>query len=266
MNQVLQFTSTTTNAPVQFAHDGRSEGLFTRYLTLRGERAYRLSFSCGTCAFLFERLGGFDQSSCHTAELDAILKRGVTDIDSTLFKKIALLIPAGEYRVLISTITPQLVAPCAADDYFSHEQVDLWGVEPTSGLPLYPRTEYYRVPAIPVDTKTALFQFIAPMQPRNWLDEHAIQGYERNIENGDLPTALAISILDVKQPATWKGDPAITKHYCLAHFLLDGHHKVFAASKVNKPISLLSFIACNECIASQAEIEQVISVLTHAGQ
>lgn len=266
MNQVLHFTSTTTNAPVQFEHDGRAEGLFTRYLTLRGERLYRLSFSCGTCAFLFERLGGFDQSSCHVAELDALLKRGVTCVDSALLKTMAPLIPAGAYRVVISAITPRLVAPCAADDYFSYEQVDLWGVNPTSGLPLYPRTEYYRAPAIPVDTHTALFQFIAPMQPRHWLDEGAIQGYVQHIKHGGLPTALAVSILDVKQPATWTGDPAITKHYCLAHFLLDGHHKVFAASQLHTPISLLSFIACHECIASEAEIEQAVAVLAHAGQ
>ncbi len=35
----------------------------------------------------------------------------------------------------------------------------------------------------------------------------------------DLPTALSLSILDVKQPAVWDGDPEVTKHTTLTHFL-----------------------------------------------
>jgi hypothetical protein len=33
--------------------------------------------------------------------------------------------------------------------------------------------------------------------------------------------------------------------WTLAHFLLDGHHKVMAASRVKKPISILSFLLLN---------------------
>jgi hypothetical protein len=75
------------------------------------------------------------------------------------------------------------------------------------------------------------------------------------------PTALALSVLDVKQPADWDGEPAITEHYCLAHYLLDGHHKTHAASELNKPITMLSFLAIDESLASEKEIKQVVDVL-----
>jgi hypothetical protein len=55
--------------------------------------------------------------------------------------------------------------------------------------------------------------------------------------------------------------PAINQHWRLAHFLLDGHHKVFAASQAHKPITLLSFLAIGESIAYRSEIDRVIKVL-----
>lgn len=262
MPTVLTWTSTTTDAPVRFEHIGRAEGLFTRCLTVRGERAYELSFSCDTCAFLFARLGGFDPSAWDLPELQESFRCGVTDIDPELLKKIAPIIPAGEYTVMMTEITPRRVVPCADDDYFSHEQVALWGVDPVSGLPQYPRTEYYRGPVTPTGDDAALFEFIAPMMPKHWLDADTIETYRRHLLAGHMPTALAITILDVKQPATWDNNPPFTRHDCLVHFLLDGHHKVFAASLLNMPISLLSFIAREECVASPAEIGRAITLLT----
>jgi hypothetical protein len=68
-------------------------------------------------------------------------------------------------------------------------------------------------------------------------------------------------VLDVKQPAVWSGEPTITSHSCLAHYLLDGHHKVFAASKAGLPLTLLAFLAIENGISSGEQIEQVLKTM-----
>ena len=53
---------------------------------------------------------------------------------------------------------------------------------------------------------------------------------------GETPTALAISVVDVRCPAGRFWDVT------LLHFLLDGHHKMTAASDLNRPINVLSLL------------------------
>ena len=83
-----------------------------------------------------------------------------------------------------------------------------------------------------MDGRAALYEFIIPTFPQNWLKQEPVTSYVSRLRAGEAPTAVALSVLDVKQPATSKDDTAITSHWCLGHYLLDGHHKVFAASKV----------------------------------
>lgn len=265
MDSIVSFQTTSTDSPIGFEHRGDcSAGLFTRYLTLHGERAYELSFSCGTCYFLFERLPGAN-SAVDIHELDNLLRASLTRIDSEIIEKIAPILPAGTYTPCLRTVTPKLVAPCSEHDYFSHEQITLWGVDPFWGLPHYPNTEYYRTLTKGLGDGAALFEFVVPMVPKNWLDKDTVAAYTEDMQQGAQPTAIAISTLDIKQPAEWEGDPAITAHYCQAHFLLDGHHKCFAASQIGKPITLLSFVARDECIASSEEIDKIILTVAHAG-
>ena len=95
------------------------------------------------------------------------------------------------------------------------------------------------------------------------LQAERVSYYSNYIQGGQNPTALALSVLDIKQPALWEGDPEINTHRCLAHYLIDGHHKVFAASEVNAPITLLSLLAMEECIATESETEEMVDFLTH---
>jgi hypothetical protein len=264
MSQILdsiKFQSVTANAPIAIEHSGQSQGLFTRYLTLHDKRAYELSFSCGTCYFLFERLDGAN-STVSVKELDKVLQEGITTIEGALLEHLAPIIPAGRYVVNLVDIVPQLVTPSATNDYFSREQVALWGIDPFWGLPHYPKTEYYRSLIQTIGDEKALFEFVVPMVPKNWLKKDTWTWFAERITTGAKPTALAITVLDVKQPANWEGNPLINEHWCLAHFLLDGHHKMYAASQTNKPITLLSFLAVDECIANEGEVEKALQLLS----
>lgn len=129
-------------------------------------------------------------------------------------------------------------------------------------MPHNPKTEYYRSYTQEIGDKKAFYEFVVPMTPKNWLFNETCEMFTKVISGGAKPTALAISVLDVKQPADWEGEPSSNKHLCYAHFLLDGHHKTFIASQLQKPITLLSFLAVNESICSAEEISVVQKLLS----
>src|SRR6185312_11885880 len=110
-----------------------------------------------------------------------------------------------------------------------------------------------------------LFEFIIPMFPKNYLRAETLSSYRNRFTDSVPPTALAVSILDVKQPANWNGNPNLTEHWCLSHYLLDGHHKIYAAAELGMPVSILSFLALQEGVSSQEQVAQVIGTLKTDG-
>lgn len=158
-------------------------------------------------------------------------------------------------------VNPHKVSLGSGSDYFSNEQIKLWGVDGFWNLPHYPKIEYYKSLVKDFGEKRKLFEFIVPMHPENWLKAEEIDSYKARIKSGQKPTALSVSVLDVKQPATWDGEPDVTEHWCLAHYLLDGHHKMFAASVENRPITMLSFLAIKESVATEENISTLLDIL-----
>jgi hypothetical protein len=95
-----------------------------------------------------------------------------------------------------------------------------------------------------------LFDFVVPMFPETWLNDDRMEFYSGQLQRGVEPTAVALSVLDVKGPADEGAD-----HWCMAHYLLDGHHKVAAAARSGRPITLVSFIAVDHGISSAAKVD-----------
>lgn len=243
----------------QPAH-GDSVG-WNRYLTLLGERAYLIGGACDTCAFLFERMRGANRNVSPEKASDA-LRRGLERIEDALVDTIGKVVPEGNYRVSLLELAPNLVRPGAEGDYFAHEQTELWGTDAFWDLPHHPKTEYYRAPPVPLGNSRRLFEFVVPMFPKGWLSKKTVRAYSDRLSAGERPTALAVSVLDVRGPATREEGPMVTEHWCLAHYLLDGHHKTYAAYLVGKPITLLSFLATAESIATEENVDRVLEVLT----
>ncbi|MCX6902038.1 MAG: hypothetical protein NTW03_00885 [Verrucomicrobia bacterium] len=98
-----------------------------------------------------------------------------------------------------------------------------------------------------------------PMFPESWCDAKRVSDFEGHLQGGRYPTALAISVLDIKQPANWDGDPSVTSHWCLAHYIIDGHHKIFAASRSKRPVGLLSILALDRGVSSAQEHAKLIA-------
>ncbi len=65
-------------------------------------------------------------------------------VDEGLLQTAGRVLPPSEYRAMLLEVTPELVRPGEQTDYFTHEQVELWGIDSFWNLPHDPRTEYYR--------------------------------------------------------------------------------------------------------------------------
>ncbi|MBY0051605.1 hypothetical protein [Brevibacillus agri] len=73
----------------------------------------------------------------------------------------------------------------------------------------------------------------------------------KRIDSNETPTALGISFLDIKRPLHDKKEEV----WIYSHFLLDGHHKMFAAAEAKKAIGLLAFLSLDESFASKEQID-----------
>jgi hypothetical protein len=238
---------------------------WSRYLTLDGEQAYFMGGACDTCAFLFERMGGASRNISPMETADA-LRAGLWEADPDIVASVGNVLPGGNYWVNLLEITPTLVTPGTEGDYFANEQVELWDKDAFWDLPHHPKTEYYRTPPVPLGEGKRFFEFVVPMFPKRWLSEKTLTAYANRLDAGEKPTALAISVLEVRGPATREEGPEVTEHWCLAHYLLDGHHKTYAASLARKPITLLSFLATAESVATEENVDKTLEVLAAQGK
>lgn len=228
---------------------------WSRFLTLDTKRAYHIGGRCDTCGFLFERLDGANRS-VSVEGLASDMAAGLNSLDERFMDRVSQVLLTGDYVAALLEIQPVLVAPGDTHDYFTHEQVKYWGIDGFTGLPLYPKTKYFRGSSYPLAENKEFYEFLVPMFPPNWLDEDRVTEYRQMIRAGVVPTALTVSILDVRQP--WD---QFMRHWCLAHYLIDGHHKVWAASLENKPLTLMAFIAVDQSMATEEELQELLRSL-----
>ena len=251
-----------SQSPLEFFTSGAGDWeIWDRFLTVNGKQAYHLGNVCGTCRFLFERMEGAN-TGIEVDELTALLAAGLNNLSEEVVEKLAQLLPASNYIVALLRLKPQLVQLGGESDYFAVEQVENEdGVDPFWGLPHYPKVPYYRVVGrsrVKVPQGEA-FDFIVPMIPESMLERERIGFYERSLNDDFAPTAVALSLLDVKGPA-YSG----TDHWCLAHYVIDGHHKVAAAARADRELTLIAFIAVDHGISSKEQVDIVLKTFTQS--
>lgn len=230
-----------------------------RLIAVDGKPSFELSHWCGTCQFLFRRLEG-SRETLSSEGLRERLAGEVSGLDDEVLEAFGSLLPEGDYIPSLLRVEPRLVVPGQEGDYFSGEQVASWGVDQFWGLPEYPHTPYYRTFETAVDDDAHLYEFVVPMVPPTWNDRDRVAEYVERMGRGVVPTAVAVSLLDVCQPSLdhWATD--YHQHWGLTHFLLDGHHKLEAAASAGRPVRLLSLLAVGEGL-SEAEHHQRLAAL-----
>jgi hypothetical protein len=248
-----------SNSPLGFeTHGGGSWPNWHRYLTLGGNRAYELGNACSTCAFFFERKEGANEK-VEVAELVDRLASGLSPDDDVTTRALAAMVPIGRYDMHFVEFVPSIVELGTPNDYFVKEQQAVWGLDGFWGLPHNPKVPYYRAGDRAISPTQRLFEFVMPMYPRNWLDQERVAKYRSALDDGQKPTAVAISLLDVKGAEVTEVDEF--EHWCFAHYLLDGHHKIEAAARAQRPITLVSFVALGKGVSAPEEVEQLKSLL-----
>ncbi|WP_033282195.1 hypothetical protein [Streptomyces sp. NRRL F-525] len=220
-----------------------------RLLVVDGEPAFELSYWCGTCPLLFRRLVTANQKLSLEDLREQLTGTLAEPGDGGVIDAFGALLPQGEYLPVLLRVEPRLVIPGREGDYFSGEQVDSSGIDQFWGLPEYPHTPYYRTFETAVDASAHLYEFVVPMVPPTWNDRERVEEYVELMDRGAVPTAVAVSTLDVCEPAIAFGDDQ-SQHWGLTHFLLDGHHKLEAAATAGRPVQLLSLLALGEGLAS----------------
>jgi hypothetical protein len=250
------------NSPLGFeTAGGGSWPAWHRYLTLNGVRAYELGNVCSTCAFFFERMEGANKK----VEVDSLVERlaaGISPDDKGTIQLLANMVPAGRYFVNVVEMRPTAVDLGTSTDYFVSEQQAAWGQDGFWGLPHHPRVPYYRAGERPISHHARLFEFVIPMYPRNWLNQSQISKYSAALTQSDKPTAVALSLLDVKSAE--EGDGEDFEHWCLAHYVLDGHHKIEAASLGKRAIRLVSFLAIEHGASNIEQVSKLLEFLDFA--
>ena len=265
MNKLIEtkyVTVETSNSIVSFeAVRDDHNGPNGHFLLLAGKRAFYMSTLCDTCPLLFERLSGSTEK-VSPRDLSDQLRRGLTTLDDQTVDGVKQILPKGEYIFCLINISPRLVKPGDKNDYFCKEQVDVWGIDQFWGLPHHPKTEYYRSLFLKLNKKEQFYEFEVPLYPQTWLEQDTVSRYRELSRAKQYPTALALSVLEVREPAMETHSPAgVRRHWSLIHYLLDGHHKTNAAAREKKPLSLLACISLTESNASKDEVEQTIKTL-----
>ena len=255
----MKITVHDSKSPLGFAtKGGGSWEIWDRFITIEGKDAYHIGDVCGTCSFFFQRCDGANQS-LNPRDLQDQLTTGLTQLTDAQATALSELLPDGDYEATLLHRIPRLVTPGDTDDYFCREQPALWGIDGYWGLPHNPRTKYYRGADKPLGHGAHLYEFLIPMFPDSWCDPKRVAEFEGHLQKGRHPTALAISVLDIKQPADWDGHPSVTCHWCLAHYIIDGHHKILAASRSKRPVGLLSILALDRGVSSAQEHAKLIA-------
>jgi hypothetical protein len=259
--ETRKVSSNSTDSRLRFERE-ESGAIGIRYLRLDDQRAYEFGITCNTCQFWFERKSGAN-ASISLGEVADILNGGLTMLQEPMVQTISNNLPRGDYIAMLERVVPRLVRPSGEDDYFCQEQVQLWGVDGFWGLPYHPRTEYYRSGSQLFNGHKQLFEFIVPMFPHRWLKPGVLTKYKDILRSGGQPTAVGLGFLDVKSPAVLqvKPEPTITEHWCFPSFLIDGHHKTYAAAELGAEITLLTFLAIAEGTADSSQIDTLPNLL-----
>lgn len=248
----LNITHTTSRLAFSLRMD--TQRPWWRDLDLDGKPLYRIGNICDTCEVMFEKQTDANLPIA-PSELSALLRSGLDDIHPDIVATIAPILPKGSYYFSLLNVQPALIK-FRGPEYYLWENSqpartpDEWLPQSEPMVPWW-FAEPDRSPGL---QQGALYEAVLPLVEAGKLDRSTIDTYTAGIQNNLKPTALALSVVDVRIVSGRAFD------WRLIHFLLDGHHKMMAASRAGIPITLLSFLNIDESFAARDWIDRSIQV------
>ena len=235
-----------SNSKLGFSTTGGTNWqIWDRFITYEKQPLFHIGNICGTCNFFFNRKEIKINGNLTSKEISDTLNNGLDAIDQSQIDSISSILPNGKYKVLLTEITPKISIPNLENDYFTTELYETWNSDRTS----HTNIEYFRGESKKIKKDEKLFEFFVPLYPVKDLNENRVKAYEKLIAKGKKPTILSLGVLDVKTSMEYPEingeeiNPEIHTHWCFANYLIDGHHKLKAASNLAKPITILTFVS-----------------------
>lgn len=239
--------------------EGSTWKVWDRFISIDKEKLYHIGNVCGTCEFFFLKQEKNLEINFNKEILISELNNGELKFDSESINKLSKLIPNGKYLVLETEINPQLVTIDSGNNYFTNEQREAWryeefDVQENNKLKFnnYFREDLVDFGKLKYEHKHGFINFFVPLYPTKELNNKRVEFYSNEIENGKKPIIISIGVLDVKTSEEYPEingkeiEPEFGTHWCLANYIIDGHHKLMAAAKSKKPIKLITFISREE--------------------
>jgi len=238
---VKTFNQRKSRSLLSFSFEGTEHWpKWYRFLSWDGQPLIKIGNICGTCGFFFERISGATGPHFALENLRETLSLGLGSIENGI-DLFSPLIPKGKYAALLLRVQPVRVSPGQANDYFYNEYAESWddADEHDPSIEYYFRDETHKL-----RPGEKLYEFLIPFQDRHTLDEARITEFEKQLKAGEEPTAIAVGILDVKESMDdIEEPPEFSVHWSFANYILDGHHKIEAAARAEKPMTILTFVS-----------------------
>jgi hypothetical protein len=236
-----------------------------RFISFDGRQIFHIGNPCETCEFFFKRVSDRSVSSFEIDRTRLALEAGLNSIDETAMA-FSEVIPNGDYVVALFVAHLRQAGSSVMPDYFSHEQRLAWPEYDRDETEIPTCTSYFRGESRQVGDQQMLFEFFVPLYDIGMLNRNRVDHYKQILLAGHRPTAIALSVLDVKSSMSYPRDnagaeiePEFPTHWCFANYLLDGHHKMMASHETGKPISVLSFISRD---ASWEQVDELMTTYT----
>lgn len=226
-----------------------------RDLDLDGRPLYRIGNICETCAAMFQKQ---DNATLPLtpSELSALFRSGLDGIPKDVVDTVGSILPKGSYHFSLLNIKPALIK-------FRRTEFYLWENSRPVKVPKgwLPKAEvinpwwFAQPDRSPGFQKGKLYEAALPLVSEKYFQRNEIEKYVSAIKKDKSnPTALALSVVDVR----WVSARAFD--WRLIHFILDGHHKMMAASMAGKPITILSFLNIDESFAPKEWIDRTVQI------
>lgn len=270
----IEFKVVNTNSRITFeTTGGGSWKIWDRYISVDNQKMYHIGNVCDTCEFFFIKQSKSIEIDFNQEHLVNSLNNGNFDLTKEKITDLSKIIPNGNYLVLKTMIKPEIVTRSSKNNYFKKEQRDTWrdDFDEESLKPeKFEFNNYYRESLVDLgklkcDHKEAFFNFFVPLYDTAKLDLERVEFYKLKLLNGEKPYIVSIGVLDVKTSEKYpeiNGEeisPEFGTHWCIANYVIDGHHKLKAASELNQEIGLITFLSRE---ASWKLIDDLVSKLT----
>lgn len=231
-----------------------------------GMRAFEFGNACGTCGIVFSRIGPFDYRISDTTAVQLLGNLDAIPAPDVL-RSLARVLQPGVYYPSVVEGTVKLVEAGSSDDYFDTDVARLFGGGHSNDKR---RTQYYRFGVDRSLDRTGRLHgphqalvtaIVMPLHEPAYLNRERIEYWKRQYHAGMTPTAFAVAVLDDQAPAMYPADDTYPyeEQFLLTLCTLDGHHRMQAASELERPVRILSLLARDHSIYKTDDIATVLS-------